>query len=844
MNVHAREPGWFNVVWLLLRAAQRRSRARSRAAAVRRRGGAPQLLYVFVIMGAIFIEAIAAGAFTFVASTADDALLERTWSSTYGVRFPVAQSTIAAIRAPASSDDARTTLSAAFTSEVDALWKANGGSRQEWHERLKQRAFAAGSAGFVSTGRSPGNGYGDAAYRVLGLLLSIWWISLVLQGEGVNFDLQRRRHPMWEWYLSFPVPPGAVFAAEALTPALINPYLLASPALFAVLVGVLGGSVVLGVSAIPLAVPFIVAAALWAKALEMLIMLRVAARNRSAWFALYAAIGFVTMFAPLLVWQLRAHIGNETSVLYRAVRALGDVIVYLPNTSWLLAYDDVTGWLAALAGATALGFALAMPALLLIRVATARGLEGGFGSTVIRSEASAFSSSSEWRTHWFSDPLLRKEWLWIKRDRGALIQLLVVPLALVSFQFFNLRNMLVSANMSWNRLAAVVVGMGAYMLFIAAPRALVSEGPALTWMLTWPRSLEDTLRAKVRLLFALVSAIVFIALAVIAWMFPADTLNLVGVALVWSVFGMAVAEKAITLIRAPSQSGEPEPVPHGQQWAAGLGNLSLAIALFTAQWQLVFAATILNWVFAAALWQRFKVRLIYLFDPDCEPHVQPPTVLSSVLAVVGMLELGALISGLCLAFFGKDAAGFGLSFGYTIAALVTCVTVIVWQGNRDVGLRAILLYDVDTPLVTLRTAALGIALGAVLGAIAIGYNVALHIVPWPQLQDLLQQSRAFLAAHPDLRIAYAFAAVAIAPWAEEFLFRGLLFRAMSAHWKTRHAVLLSSAFFAVLHPWPAWPMVFALGAVNAHLFNRSRKLLPCVLLHACYNAVVIVYASN
>src|SRR6185295_16288738 len=119
-------------------------------------------------------------------------------------------------------------------------------------------------------------------------------------------------------------------------------------------------------------------------------------------------------------------------------------------------------------------------------------------------------------------------------------------------------------------------GMGSYMLFITGPRALLSEGPALQLTLSWPRSLEDTLRMKVRLLFALVSAMVWLCLGVLMWMYPHDWAKLLAVAAIWPVFGLSVAEKAVTLIRAPTQSGEAEPVPQSHAWAASLGNFLLA----------------------------------------------------------------------------------------------------------------------------------------------------------------------------------------------------------------------------------------------------------------------------
>lgn len=54
-------------------------------------------------------------------------------------------------------------------------------------------------------------------------VLLVWFIMLIFQGEGLEMDLQRRRHPMWEWLFSHPVPAGAIFMAEMLSPIAATP---------------------------------------------------------------------------------------------------------------------------------------------------------------------------------------------------------------------------------------------------------------------------------------------------------------------------------------------------------------------------------------------------------------------------------------------------------------------------------------------------------------------------------------------------------------------------------------------------------------------------------------------
>ena len=80
----------------------------------------------------------------------------------------------------------------------------------------------------------------------------------------------------------------------------------------------------------------------------------------------------------------------------------------------------------------------------------------------------------------------------------------------------------------------------------------------------------------------------------------------------------------------------------------------------------------------------------------------------------------------------------------------------------------------------------------------------------------------------------------IAPIVEEFLFRGLLYRALDLEWGGSRAVLGAAAFFAVYHPALSWAPVGLLGAMNATIFKRTGRLAPAVLAHAAYNLVVLL----
>ena len=112
----------------------------------------------------------------------------------------------------------------------------------------------------------------------------------------------------------------------------------------------------------------------------------------------------------------------------------------------------------------------------------------------------------------------------------------------------------------------------------------------------------------------------------------------------------------------------------------------------------------------------------------------------------------------------------------------------------------------------------------------------------PAAAEIIQRSQEEMAKVPDLRIWYGFMAIVVAPFAEEYLFRGLLFRALDREWGGWRAVVGSAAFFAIYHGPLSWLPVGLLGIANALLFKKTGRLEAAVLLHLVYNAVVFIHS--
>jgi len=172
-----------------------------------------------------------------------------------------------------------------FEGEAKKIVREEGGSETAIATRLRTAVEAHGTKDLATMPEFDeilsSMGFFGRIPAAAGSLVLLWWlVMLVCQGEGLEMDLQRRRHPMWEWLFSHPVPPGAVFLAELLAPIAGNSVYWGAPLFPAILYGLTYGFGYGVLSAVLVGVPVTVAAACAGKALEIAITLRVAPRSR------------------------------------------------------------------------------------------------------------------------------------------------------------------------------------------------------------------------------------------------------------------------------------------------------------------------------------------------------------------------------------------------------------------------------------------------------------------------------------------------------------------------------------------------------------------------------------
>jgi membrane protease YdiL (CAAX protease family) len=109
-------------------------------------------------------------------------------------------------------------------------------------------------------------------------------------------------------------------------------------------------------------------------------------------------------------------------------------------------------------------------------------------------------------------------------------------------------------------------------------------------------------------------------------------------------------------------------------------------------------------------------------------------------------------------------------------------------------------------------------------------------------------SHLFGGAHGAAFVFLGVLTTLVAPFMEEWFFRGVLFRSLheglmriAPRIATVGGVLASACLFALAH---GEPLQFAglafLGVVLAIILYRTQRLMPCVITHASFNAVAMV----
>lgn len=129
-----------------------------------------------------------------------------------------------------------------------------------------------------------------------------------------------------------------------------------------------------------------------------------------------------------------------------------------------------------------------------------------------------------------------------------------------------------------------------------------------------------------------------------------------------------------------------------------------------------------------------------------------------------------------------------------------------------------------------------LAVPVVSGVIQVVQSITGEPLDNPQVQMLAPAGFTWFSATLTV-----FLASVVAPFVEEFLFRGLIHRWISERTGMWIAIPASAAIFAALHGIPLLiPPLFVVGCLLAWVYEKSRSIWPCIVLHGVYNGLMTV----
>ena len=210
-----------------------------------------------------------------------------------------------------------------------------------------------------------------------------------------------------------------------------------------------------------------------------------------------------------------------------------------------------------------------------------------------------------------------------------------------------------------------------------------------------------------------------------------------------------------------------------------------------------------------------------------------------LLFLLGSL-LGSLISGVFVLMMGSSESG--MQYSMLIAYPVSFIPPLLYASAKS---RRNEFFDKGYALDSNNFGARGgfaMAVIVSIATLAAAFVCEPVSVMLPDMPETLKKSLELLMDGP---LWAALLSVSVfAPLFEEWLCRGLVLRGLMKHMNPTGAILVSAAFFAILHmnPWQAIP-AFLLGILFGYVYYRTGSLKLTMLMHCVNNTFSLLLSK-
>jgi len=444
------------------------------------------------------------------------------------------------------------------------------------------------------------------------------------------------------------------------------------------------------------------------------------------------------------------------------------------------------------------------------------------------------------KSGWFKG-IIGKEARLLFRDRNLMVQTLFVPMLVIGFQVVVNPGLITAMQNNFNHAAMIAFGVGAYALMFSAVHVLSVEGKSLWLLFTFPITIEKILVRKTIFWGAIAS--IFPLIVLIAAFTQLDSIDLKVVTnslmvfaglIIYSFFAAGLG----ALGTDPFEDNVKRKVKQSMLYLYMVLAALYSFAIYSDEVNSKAAMLVLCSILAFAIWQKVRDSAPFLLDPT----QSPPRALSLIHGFGAVLVFYTMQGFLLRIFLLRTdmAPGFSLILAFVIAGAVVTLTMdIILKGIPGIGESLGLWRSKKCAgsgfLLAIRE---GIFFGCI--GIVIGKAYIWLVEHLEFFQEIKETANIMEQVRASSMIGFIVLAVLVAPLFEEFIFRGLVFRGLRRTLSPTLSISASALIFALVHPPISMIPVFFMGLVAALSIERTKLLLTAVIVHAIYNAGIIL----
>ncbi len=199
--------------------------------------------------------------------------------------------------------------------------------------------------------------------------------------------------------------------------------------------------------------------------------------------------------------------------------------------------------------------------------------------------------------------------------------------------------------------------------------------------------------------------------------------------------------------------------------------------------------------------------------------------------------LGSLFSGIFIGFMGasEKASAYSMLISYPVSFIPAMLYASAQSRRNEYWVKG---YALDSRNFGVKGGAV-MAVVVSIATIASAFVIEPIALLLPDMPEFLEELLESMTKGPIL--ASLISVSIMAPLFEEWLCRGLVLRGLLKKVKPVWAIVISAAFFAVLHmnPWQALP-AFTLGLLFGYVYYKTGSLKLTMLMHCVNNTFSVI----